>query len=56
MHRHVARSQTAPIEIELHVRVIREQRNGHRAVGDAAYVDSQLASVAKNVDLSKYVL
>ena len=33
-----------------------EDRQGTTLIVDAAYVDSQLASVAKNVDLSKYVL
>ena len=33
-----------------------EDRQGTTLVIDAAYVDAQLASVAKNVDLSKYVL
>ncbi len=33
-----------------------ENRSGTELVVDGAYVDSQLASVAKNVDLSKYVL
>lgn len=33
-----------------------EDRAGSEVVVDAAYVDAQLASVAKNVDLSKYVL
>ena len=33
-----------------------EDRQGTEVVVDRAYVDSQLASVAKNVDLSKYVL
>jgi ATP-dependent HslUV protease ATP-binding subunit HslU len=33
-----------------------EDRQGETVTVDAAYVDAQLASVAKNVDLSKYVL
>ncbi len=33
-----------------------EDRGGSEIVIDAAYVDTQLASIAKNVDLSKYVL
>ncbi len=33
-----------------------EDRQGSTLIVDAAYVDSQLASIAKNVDLSKYVL
>ncbi len=33
-----------------------EDRQGTTLLIDAAYVDAQLASVAKNVDLSKYVL
>ncbi len=33
-----------------------EDRQGSTLLVDKAYVDSQLASVAKNVDLSKYVL
>ena len=33
-----------------------EDRQGTTLIVDAAYVDSQLASVAKNVDLSTYVL
>jgi ATP-dependent HslUV protease ATP-binding subunit HslU len=33
-----------------------EDRQGSEVLVDAAYVDGQLASVAKNVDLSKYVL
>ena len=33
-----------------------EDRAGSEVLVDAAYVDAQLASVAKNVDLSKYVL
>jgi ATP-dependent HslUV protease ATP-binding subunit HslU len=33
-----------------------ENRSGTELIVDGAYVDSQLASVAKNVDLSKYVL
>jgi ATP-dependent HslUV protease ATP-binding subunit HslU len=33
-----------------------ENRQGKKIKIDAKYVDSQLASVAKNVDLSKYVL
>jgi ATP-dependent HslUV protease ATP-binding subunit HslU len=33
-----------------------EERRGERLTVDAAYVDSQLASIARNTDLSKYVL
>ncbi len=33
-----------------------EDRQGSTLIVDAAYVDSQLASVARNTDLSKYVL
>jgi ATP-dependent HslUV protease ATP-binding subunit HslU len=33
-----------------------EDRQGSEVVVDKAYVDGQLASIAKNVDLSKYVL
>ncbi|MBK7283877.1 MAG: ATP-dependent protease ATPase subunit HslU [Sphingomonadales bacterium] len=33
-----------------------EDRQGSEVLVDAAYVEAQLASVAKNVDLSKYVL
>jgi ATP-dependent HslUV protease ATP-binding subunit HslU len=33
-----------------------EDRHGSELVVDRAYVDGQLASIAKNVDLSKYVL
>ena len=33
-----------------------EDRGGTKLVIDAAYVDSQLASIARNTDLSKYVL
>jgi ATP-dependent HslUV protease ATP-binding subunit HslU len=33
-----------------------EDKNGTTLKVDAAYVDAQLASVAKNVDLSKYIL
>jgi ATP-dependent HslUV protease ATP-binding subunit HslU len=33
-----------------------EDRGGTTLVIDAAYVDSQLASIARNTDLSKYVL
>ena len=33
-----------------------EDRQGSTLVIDAAYVDAQLASVARNTDLSKYVL
>ena len=33
-----------------------EDRQGSELVVDKAYVDGQLASVARNVDLSKYVL
>ena len=33
-----------------------EDRRGDRVVVDAAYVDQQLAEVARNTDLSKYVL
>jgi ATP-dependent HslUV protease ATP-binding subunit HslU len=33
-----------------------ENRRGETLVVDAAYVDAQLASITKNVDLSKYVL
>jgi ATP-dependent HslUV protease ATP-binding subunit HslU len=33
-----------------------EDRKGSEVVVDKAYVDGQLASIAKNVDLSKYVL
>ena len=33
-----------------------EDRNGEKLVIDAAYVDGQLASIARNTDLSKYVL
>ncbi len=33
-----------------------EDRNGSTLIIDAAYVDSQLASIARNTDLSKYVL
>jgi ATP-dependent HslUV protease ATP-binding subunit HslU len=33
-----------------------EDRQGQALVVDAAYVDSQLASIARNTDLSRYVL
>lgn len=33
-----------------------EERQGETLVVDAAYVDSQLASIARNTDLSKYIL
>ena len=33
-----------------------EQRRGETIVVDAAYVDDQLAEIARNTDLSKYVL
>jgi ATP-dependent HslUV protease ATP-binding subunit HslU len=33
-----------------------EERRGDRVVVDAAYVDSQLADIARDIDLSKYVL
>jgi ATP-dependent HslUV protease ATP-binding subunit HslU len=33
-----------------------EERRGQRVVVDAAYVESQLADIARNTDLSKYVL
>jgi len=33
-----------------------EDRSGSAVVIDAAYVDQQLASVARNTDLSRYVL
>jgi len=33
-----------------------EDRQGETLIVDAAYVDAQLASVARNTDLSKYVL
>ena len=33
-----------------------EDRQGSTLTVDAAYVDAQLASVARNTDLSKYVL
>ena len=33
-----------------------EDKSGTALIVDAAYVDGQLASVAKNVDLSKYIL
>ncbi|MEA3064686.1 MAG: ATP-dependent HslUV protease ATP-binding subunit HslU [Sphingomonadales bacterium] len=33
-----------------------EERRGERVVVDAAYVDTQLADIARNTDLSKYVL
>ena len=33
-----------------------EDRAGEQITIDAAYVDSQLASIARNTDLSKYVL
>jgi ATP-dependent HslUV protease ATP-binding subunit HslU len=33
-----------------------EERQGDSMVIDAAYVDQQLASIARNTDLSKYVL
>ena len=33
-----------------------EDRHGESIVIDAAYVDQQLAAVARNTDLSKYVL
>jgi ATP-dependent HslUV protease ATP-binding subunit HslU len=33
-----------------------EERRGSTLTVDGAYVDSQLASIARNTDLSKYVL
>ena len=33
-----------------------EDRSGSELVVDAAYVESQLASIARNTDLSRYVL
>jgi ATP-dependent HslUV protease ATP-binding subunit HslU len=33
-----------------------EERHGEQMTIDAAYVDQQLASIARNTDLSKYVL
>src|SRR3569833_2726378 len=33
-----------------------EERHGETVTGDAAYVDKQLADIARNTDLSKYVL
>ena len=33
-----------------------EDQSGSTVMIDAAYVDGQLAAVARNVDLSKYVL
>jgi ATP-dependent HslUV protease ATP-binding subunit HslU len=33
-----------------------EERHGSQLTIDAAYVDSQLSSIARNTDLSRYVL
>jgi ATP-dependent HslUV protease ATP-binding subunit HslU len=33
-----------------------EERRGQKVVVDAAYVESQLAEIARDTDLSKYVL